>query len=470
MTDLKNTGAPTAASLDETLPTGTGQSVNGPAQTVNGPAQAVNGSPTEAKPGKQPKPRSTPLRKVLKVLIGLVSLLLIFGVAAVGYAWFRVEQIPKVAIPKDPGVPPGGALPTIAIPLSGNTVDGGPVITEPSSAVDTIAVSGGSSSPAPNVSADPTDSVPGEGEGSLTGPIATVAPVNGTLGFGPLLDTSGVAALGGPNAKNYLMIGVDSRSDIPTDQEASFGKVGGSRSDTIMLLRLDPSTKQAWVLSFPRDLYVRLAGTNQFNRLNAAYARSAGTLVSTLRENFNVPVDHFAIIDFVGFQRVVEALGGVTIDFPKAARDLKSGLNQPAGRNLLDPKQATAYVRSRYLQEEVGGVWTKDPRGDLGRIQRQQAFIRATLSQAVKKGFSDPLTANALLTSLKDALTLDSAFGIGEIASLTNDLRSFDPNTLQTFTVPGDNRRINGKDVLIVNKTKARAVIGQFGQRKTAKK
>lgn len=459
MTDLKNTGAPHAASSDETLPSGTGQSVNGSEQTVIS-------SPNDAKPGKRSKLRSTPLLKVLKVLIGLVSLLLVFGVAAIGYAWFRVEQIPKVAIPKDPGLPPGGALPTIAIPLSGNTVDGGPVLTDPSGAADAIAASDGS----PQVSAGPTDSVPGEGEGSLTGPIATVARVNGTLGFGPLLDTSGVAALGGPNAKNYLMIGVDSRSDIPVDQEASFGNVGGSRSDTIMLLRLDPSTKQAWVLSFPRDLYVRLAGTNQFNRLNAAYARSAGTLVSTLRENFNVPVDHFAIIDFVGFQRVVEALGGVTIDFPKAARDLKSGLNQPAGRNLLDPKQATAYVRSRYLQEEVGGVWTKDPRGDLGRIQRQQAFIRATLSQAVKKGFSDPLTANALLTSLKDALTLDSAFGIGEIASLTNDLRSFDPNTLQTFTVPGDNRRINGKDVLIVNKTKARAVIGQFGQRKTAKK
>ena len=199
MTDLKNTGAPTAASSDETLPTGTGQSVDGTAQTVDGTAQTVdgtaqtvNGSPTEAKPGKQPKPRSTPLRKVLKVLIGLVSLLLIFGVAAVGYAWFRVEQIPKVAIPKDPGVPPGGALPTIAIPLSGNTVNGGPVITEPPSAADTIAVSDGSSSPAPRVSTDPTDSVPGEGEGSLTGPIATVAPVNGTLGFGPLLDTSGV--------------------------------------------------------------------------------------------------------------------------------------------------------------------------------------------------------------------------------------------------------------------------------------
>ena len=463
MTDLKNTGAPPAASSDETMPSGPGQSVNGSEQTVIG-------SSTDAKPGKRSKPRSTPLQKVLKVLIGLVSLLLVFGVAAIGYAWFRVEQIPKVAIPKDPGIPPGGALPTIAIPLSGNTVDSGPVVTEPSATADTVAASDGSSPRAPRVSTDPTDSVPGEGEGSLTGPIATVVPVNGTLGFGPLLDTSGVAALGGPNAKNYLMIGVDSRSDIPVDQEASFGNVGGSRSDTIMLLRLDPSTKQAWVLSFPRDLYVRLAGTNQFNRLNAAYARSAGTLVSTLRENFNVPVDHFAIIDFVGFQRVVEALGGVTIDFPKAARDLKSGLNQPAGRNLLDPKQATAYVRSRYFQEEVDGVWRKDPRGDLGRIQRQQAFIRATLSQAVKKGFSDPLTANALLTSLKDALTLDSAFGIGEIASLTNDLRSFDPNTLQTFTVPGDNKRINGKDVLIVNKTKARAVIGQFGQRKTAKK
>ncbi len=464
MTDLKNSGSSPGAPLQSGLPNGNGQPFVGPDQAQRpAPGAPANNSGKV----KKTKPPSTPLQKVLKVMIGLVGLLLVLGIAAVGYTWFRVEQIPTVAIPKDPGIPPGGALPTIAIPLSGNTVNGEPAVTEP---VDTADTTVAADVPTPTVAGESPDSIPGPGEGNLTEPIATVAPLAGTQTYGPLLDTSGIQALGGPKATNYLMIGVDSRSDIPADQADSFGKVGGSRSDTIMLLRLDPSTNQAWVLSFPRDLYVRIAGTNQFNRINAAYAKSPGTLVSTIRENFNVPVDHFAIIDFVGFQKVVEALGGVTIDFPRAARDTKSGLNQPAGRNLLDPKQATAYVRSRYFQEEVNGVWQKDPRGDLGRIQRQQAFIRATLGQAVKQGFSDPMTANALLTSMKDALTLDSAFGIGDIASLAKDLRSFDPNTLKTFTVPGDNKRINGKDVLIVNKTKGRAVIGQFGQRKTSTK
>jgi len=453
MTDLEHPGQAADALFDE------------PDGVVGEPARITR---------KAARGRSTTTRKVLKVLIAMVSLILILGVGALGYTWFRIEQIPKVAIPKDPGIPIDGPLPTIAIPVNGETVDGGPVMEDPAfvpgETVPAGSVTPGSKPTGTSKPGDaPPDSIADPAEGDINTPIATVKAPAGKLVFGALIDTTGVAAFGGPNAKNYLMIGVDSRSDIPEDQQDAFGDVGGSRSDTIMLLRLDPSSNQAWVLSFPRDLYVRIAGTNQFNRLNAAYSRGAGTLTSTIRENFNVPVDHFAIVDFVGFQKVVEAVGGVTICFPKDSRDTKSGLNQPAGCNLLDPKQATAFVRSRHLQEGRNGVWTNDPRGDLGRIQRQQAFIRATLSQAVQKGMSDPVTFNSLLISLKDALTLDSEFGFGDIASLAADLRSFDPNLMQTFTVPVTPKRINGKEVLLVQTVKGRTVIGQFGQRKTAK-
>lgn len=475
MTDLKNAApkAPVAdfdfddidALVDPASPMGSGSgSGSGSESTTSGR-------------GKTVKPKSTPLRRVLKALIALVGTVLIVLLSVIGYAWYRIEQIPKVAIPKDPGVPAAGPLPTIEIPLDGGTADGGPVVenTLEFNAGNPVDSTDGSSSANPTTTkasgkATTQDSIPDPGEGDLNTPIATVKPLPGKTEYGALLDTSGVAALGGSGAKNYLMIGVDSRADIPDDQTAAFGKVSGSRSDTIMLLRLDPSSKQAWVLSFPRDLYVRIAGTNQFNRLNAAYAKSAGVLTSTIRENFNVPVDHFAVIDFVGFQKVVDAVGGVNICFPKASRDIKTGLNQPAGCNLLDPKQATAYVRSRRFQEGENGVWREDPRGDLGRIQRQQAFIRATLSQAVKEGMSDPVVFNALLTSLKDAITLDQAFGFGDIAKLAADLRSFDPNTLETFTVPVTPKRIAGKEVEIIDKAKGRKVVGQFGQRKVADK
>jgi LCP family protein required for cell wall assembly len=461
MTDLKNS---------EQADSGTGRPVASARHDqdqgrVTRPAvsETVGVAGPGAAPTERRTRRSTPFQKVLKTLIGVVSVLLVLALGTLGYTWFRIDQIPKVPIPKDPGVPAGG-LPTIEIPVGGGTADGN----APTDSLPTAPAGAAGSGPAS--SQKPGDSIPDAGEGNLATPIATVKPIAGTKQFGPLLDTSGVTPFGGSGAKNYLMIGVDSRADIPADQKTAFGEVGGSRSDTIMLLRLNPSTNQAWVLSFPRDLYVRIAGTNQFNRLNAAYAKSAATLTSTLRENFNVPVDHFAVVDFVGFQKVVDAVGGVTICFPKASRDTKTGLDQPAGCNLLNPVQATAYVRSRHFQEGANGTWHEDPRGDLGRIQRQQAFIRAVLSQAVKKGMSDPVTFNRLLTSMRAALTLDSAFGFGDIAKLASDLHSFDPNTLQTFTVPNVPRRINGKDILLVDNAKASKVIGQFGQRKTATK
>lgn len=409
------------------------------------------------------EPSNRKRRRVLKGVIWFVSVMLFLVAGVVGYAWFRVAQIPHAAIPKDAGNPPSGPLPTIEIPLDGGTADGKPPLAAAGQANQSGAGVGDSLGVTDSSIADPAD-----GPIVNSGPVATLKPGSVAPVFGPLVDTSGIQTLGGPRAKNYLMIGVDSRSDIPADQRAAFGAVGGSRSDTIMLLRLDPSTNQAWVLSFPRDLYVRIAGTNQFNRLNAAYGHGAGTLTSTLRENFNVPVEHFVVVDFVGFQKVVKAVGGVTICFPKASRDTVTGLNQPAGCNLLDPKQATAYVRSRHFQEGENNVWKEDPRSDLGRIQRQQAFIRATLSQAVDKGMRDPIVLNALLTSMKDAITLDANFGVGDIAGLAADLRTFDPNTLKTFTVPATNRRVNGKDVLILQKEQAAKIIGQFGQRKVA--
>ena len=393
--------------------------------------------PPVPNPGRTPaKKRRRPLLRIVTVLGTVVAVLL---VSTIGVLYWRFRQIPRRnagcldqgSATCDPGVANAGDVPLLTIPIHGST-------------------------------ATPTTAKPKSGAAKSTTAAISTTPT--TIVTGPLVDIRAVQRLGGPNSVNILILGLDTRSNVPVDQEKTFGNVGGSRTDTIMLLRIDRDANKAWVLSFPRDLFVRIAGTSDFNRLNAAYAKGLPTLVSTLRENFEVPVWHVVLVDFVGFQKVVGAIGGVTICFPLPSRDILSGLNQPPGCNLLDPKQATAYVRSRHLQTGKTGVWTDDPRGDFGRIERQQTFIRAALVRSVDQGFRNPVTLNAVLANLKDAIQIDNTFNFADVTSLANDFRSFNPDELQTFTVPATNRRIDGKDVLIMDPPKAAAVIGQFGR------
>ena len=280
------------------------------------------------------------------------------------------------------------------------------------------------------------------------------------------LDRAGTPAAGPDGSYNTLLIGTDSRAGVSADQADTFGKgdVGGNRSDTIMVLRTDTSTGQLSVLSLPRDLYVHIAGTKRSDRINAAYAAGTTTLVQTIRENFEIPVTHVVEIDFTGFQSLVATVGGVYIDFPQAARDTVTGLDQPAGRHLLSPEQAIAYVRSRHFQSSVDGRWRTDPRGDLGRVLRQQTFIRAVLQRARDKGASNPLAANALLADATGAVKLDPTFTMGNLANLASDFRAFDPARLKTYTVTGRPARINRKSVLQADRATTATVVARFEQ------
>ena len=404
---------------------------------------------------RSPKRRRWGLRLI--AIIAVVCVVIVGG--TVGVFYWRFRQITR----RDAGCLDQGkndctpnanaaaAVSTIAIPTNGNQV-----ITVTTKAP---ALGGNATPTADSSSASKNTTKPAKLTKS-TKPVSTTT----TIATGPLVDISGIARLGGKNTVNILMAGLDSRANIPADQEKSFGNVGGSRTDTIMVLRIDRDTHEAWVLSFPRDLWVRIAGTNTFNRLNAAYVKGLPTLVDTIRQNFGVPIWHVLTIDFVGFQKVVSTVGGVTICFPLPSRDILSGLNQPPGCNLLDPKQATAYVRSRHFQEGRKGKWVDDGKGDYGRIERQQKFIRAGLTRAIDKGSRNPITLNAMLANLKDAIQIDDTFNFSDVTSLANDFRQFDPEKLQSYKVPATNKRIDGKDVLIMNPAEAAKVVGQFGR------
>jgi LCP family protein required for cell wall assembly len=334
----------------------------------------------------------------------------------------------------------------------------------------------------PAVSTIPATSIPGAvvpgvstipGEGTCEeevlcaqAPVVSLSPQEQPRQGNLLVDPLPEDPIGGPNAYNILVVGTDSRKDIPEKERHRFGKVAGQRSDTIMVLRMSPDGKTAAVLSIPRDTYVHISGKRKNDRINSAYAAGIPTLVATVRENFNIPIRHVMTVDFAGFEQIVGTIGGVNVCFDKPARDKVTGLDQPAGCQLLPAKQATSFVRSRHYEEFDGTNWRADGRGDLGRIARQQQFIRNVLQRAVDTGFNNPIKLNALIGDVKGAVTLDQTFDIGTVLETARTFSNFEPGALQTYVMPADHARINGKAVLRVRRAEASKLVARFGSRR----
>ncbi|HEX4982334.1 MAG TPA: LCP family protein, partial [Ilumatobacteraceae bacterium] len=207
-----------------------------------------------------------------------------------------------------------------------------------------------------------------------------------------------------PEAKNFLITGADNNSCVDPDSPyaGAFGDRTnfGERSDTIMVWRVDPSTDQVAVLSFPRDLYVTVDGGSKA-RINTAYRRDdPSRLQDTIFLNFQIPVDHYIQVDFCAFKRLVDGVGGVKVPFEYAARDSNTGLDVPVSGGEcfeFDGDHALAYVRSRHYEYMVDGEWKPDGSSDFGRISRQQDFLRRTVASLLSRGPFSPSVATALL-------------------------------------------------------------------------
>jgi len=204
---------------------------------------------------------------------------------------------------------------------------------------------------------------------------------------------------------NLLVVGSDSRESLDDADGSRYGNVGGQRNDTTLVVRVEPARKRVSMLSIPRDLVVPIAGGGE-NRINAALTGGPGQLVKTIEQNFGVPIHHYVLIDFDGFRAIVDALGGIDVRFPYPSRDLKSGLDiREAGCRHLNGGRALALARSRYFAYQLDGVWHSDPWADLGRIRRQQAFLQALVKAALDKGLTNPVRANAFVSSLVHEVT-----------------------------------------------------------------
>ncbi len=423
--------------------------------------------------------RAIPKIKIDKAVLGKQSDVkttvdydaLFFETATGGTAAPEVQSTAPLTAPTVPDAALGDTTPTIAVGNSDSSVTTVVSTPSPRPAPETLVPDDVTILAVDDVTAealkeaDAADAAEVKNSGSGKAPVTTQPPVVfNTVGPGPIVDVRTANPFGGSGTQNYLMIGVDDRKSVPDGQEVGFGvgKVDGSRTDTILILRIDANAHRAWILSIPRDLWVPLAGSGRPSRINSAFRKGPAALVQTIQERLGIPVHHVVQVDFGGFQKVVSTVGGVQVCFERPTRDLLSGLNRPnPGCQMLDARGATAYVRSRHYQQLVNGKWVEDPRSDLGRIIRQQQFIRAVMSRALDQA-SNPLTVNAMLDDLKSAVAIDSTFTFPETTALANDLRSFDPNTLEAYTLPTSGARVNGAAVLRLNTKAAAPLLAKF--------
>ncbi|MEE9414683.1 MAG: LCP family protein, partial [Acidimicrobiales bacterium] len=251
--------------------------------------------------------------------------------------------------------------------------------------------------------------------------------------------------------QNFLLVGSDSAARLDEGASAAQGRdlsteAKRSRADTMMLLRVDPATGSAAVLSLPRDLWVPINGKEQ--KLNAAFLEGPDLLVETVKSYFDVDVHHYLQVDFAGFARVIDSIGGVPIYFKNPTRDLRSGLDiEQSGCVTLDGNAALSYVRSRkYYQEFIDDAWrSTDGKSDLDRTARQRDFLILALEQTVDRTGRNPLEIRGLInavTSDGGSLGLDDTLSIQDLLDLGNIFANFDPESLQRFELPVTDDRI----------------------------
>jgi LCP family protein required for cell wall assembly len=253
------------------------------------------------------------------------------------------------------------------------------------------------------------------------------------------------APIGQQKPFTMLLVGSDTRAFVDNSTQVNaFGsdaEEGGQRSDVTMAVRIDPAAKTVTVLSIPRDLWVDIPGAvtdiSGMNRINAAFNSGPDLLVQTIEQDLDIPINHYASVDFPGFSGMVNALGGVTMDFPTAVKDQYSGLDvTTTGCQVVSGTTALELVRSRHLYYmNSEGEWEYDGQSDFSRIQRQDAFFRAVLAKLNATGL-DPLTINAFLGAAVTNLTIDDTLTKSDLFNLAQDFKGLSSSHLITETLP----------------------------------
>lgn len=269
-------------------------------------------------------------------------------------------------------------------------------------------------------------------------------------------DTGNLSALS-PGSGTYLVVGSDSRENLPDDLDGNFGEFAGARADVIILLQVANGSRQ--LLSIPRDLRVDIPG-HGIDKVNAAYAFGGpNLLVETVRQATGIPINHYMEVEFGGFAGIVDTLGGIELDFPAPARDLKSGLQvDQAGRQTVDGATALAYARSRSYEELQDGEWVSVREGDIARTGRQREVLLQIMDRASSPG--GMVRSPAVLTEVTGHLTVDPTVSPARLIRTAWSMRSAD--STQTVSLPVTGMSEGGVSYVVRAEPAATEVLSAF--------
>lgn len=235
---------------------------------------------------------------------------------------------------------------------------------------------------------------------------------------------------------NILLLGSDARS-----------KKENARTDTIIVLRVNPMAEKVILLFIPRDMRVKIPGRG-YDKINAANAFGGPQLAIQTVENFiDFPIHHYAEVNFWGFQRMIDALGGIRIDVDEPLVDKKTKFGISAGNQLMDGERALNYVRFR-----------RDPKGDFGRIERQQKFFKALLSQSLRLNFLYKLPS--LINIFADNAETDMT--VREMLRLGNFLKSVDQKNVEMVMLLGEVRRIDKRSYVVPDAQEIKKILSRL--------
>lgn len=243
-------------------------------------------------------------------------------------------------------------------------------------------------------------------------------------------------------ATTFLLVGSDGRTGLTSADErrlhvGSVATAAGRRADTMLLVHISGTDKGVTVVSLPRDSYVQIPahiGTDgspvpeRANKLNAAYALGGPRLaVAAVERSTGIRIDHYVEVDFLGFEKLVDAVGGVDVCSSRPLSDPPAGLLLPAGVSHVDGQTGLSYVRARSL----------DGRADLGRIERQQRFLGAMVHRLTShEVLLDPRALVRFLDAALGSVRADPALSRRALVNLATQLRHVPGGAIRFLTVP----------------------------------
>ncbi|RFU40556.1 LytR family transcriptional regulator [Actinomadura logoneensis] len=283
------------------------------------------------------------------------------------------------------------------------------------------------------------------------------------------IDKVSVGGLGGgkdapKGAMTILVAGVDRREGLTREQQrrAKLGHEPGERSDTMLLVHVNRDHDKVSVVSLPRDSYVQIPAHKsngsegakgaevpaRYGKLTWAYQFGGPDLtVATIKQATGVPIDHYVEVNFYGFVNMVDSLGGVDVCTEQAVNDPKSGLALPAGKSHVDGLKALAYSRARY---------TLGDGTDLGRIDRQQAFIASLMKQALSsRTLSDPVKSTKFLNAALHSLRVDRKLA-DDLPKLADQMKGVSTDHVTFAKVPLSNP---GYNVVLWNQAQPQSTV-----------